>query len=425
MRSVICAPKLTGMPKGYDKRFMLYAPSSRISVGSIGAHIPSKVSYHRLRPSARAWDFLSIALSVVAADEGCTRSDSPDGWTRVIGLTVSVVDEKFWTENRPRLEQILRFLTGDIWQVSFIGGGFLPKPRRDAVYRDEEAVCLLSGGMDSLIGAIDCLADGRRPLLVSQIAKGDKRQQQYFAQKIAPKSLHLQLNHTAKFPYTSERSQRARSLCFLGYAVLAATSLRPWASGKTIDIIVPENGFISLNVPLTPLRIGSLSTRTTHPYFVRELQLLLERADLRVRLANPYQWATKGEMLASCRNQKLLRKLVGWSTSCGRYARSGFKQCGRCVPCLIRRAAFHHWGRRDTTDPYLYSDLSKADRRHKDFDDVRSAAMAYSTMKTRGLAEWLGGAINSTQMNSPKEFREVAQRGLEELGSFLRAQGAV
>ena len=30
---------------------------------------------------------------------------------------------------------------------------------------------------------------------------------------------------------------------------------------------VPENGIISLNVPLDDLRIGSHSTRTTHPFY--------------------------------------------------------------------------------------------------------------------------------------------------------------
>ena len=44
-----------------------------------------------------------------------------------------------------------------------------------------------------------------------------------------------------------------------------------------LDIYVPENGFISINTPLTRRRIGSLSTRTTHPYFINSLQLIFNK----------------------------------------------------------------------------------------------------------------------------------------------------
>ena len=42
------------------------------------------------------------------------------------------------------------------------------------------------------------------------------------------------------------------------------------------EIIVPENGYISLNIPLTYSRIGSSSTRTTHPYYFELLNQLLK-----------------------------------------------------------------------------------------------------------------------------------------------------
>jgi hypothetical protein len=35
---------------------------------------------------------------------------------------------------------------------------------------------------------------------------------------------------------------------------------------------------VSLNVPLTPLRMASHSTRTTHPVFMRRLQDLIDAA---------------------------------------------------------------------------------------------------------------------------------------------------
>ena len=41
---------------------------------------------------------------------------------------------------------------------------------------------------------------------------------------------------------------------------------------------------MSVNAPLTPRRIGSLSTRTTDPYFLGLLQDVLESAGLPARI---------------------------------------------------------------------------------------------------------------------------------------------
>jgi 7-cyano-7-deazaguanine synthase in queuosine biosynthesis len=420
-----CAPARTALPNGLDRAYVLYGYRPSPAVGCIGAALLRVVQAYSLKPTSRAWDFLSIALSVVAADEACPRNRSADGWTRQIDLTVSVVDPAFWTSQLALLQEALSFVTGDIWRVSFIGDGFLPTPPKPAKVRPENVVSLLSGGMDSLIGAIDLVTAGQRPLLVSQVAKGDKKEQVRFAKAIAPDCLHVQMNHNAAHVGLSERSQRARSLVFFGFGVLAATCLARYDAGQRVEMIVPENGFISLNVPLTPLRLGSLSTRTTHPHYLSKIQALLDAAGLNVQLRNPYQLNTKGEMLQGCGNQALLQKLVGSSTSCGRYARTAFTQCGRCVPCLVRRASFHHWGIADPTPTYKYLALSTPGPKYRDFDDVRAVAFAVETVRQRGADAWIGGALNSAQLGAVGDLRAVAQRGLSELEQFLIAQGVI
>ncbi|MBO9501205.1 Qat anti-phage system QueC-like protein QatC [Brevundimonas sp. A19_0] len=422
---VSCAPAGTAFPTSTDIPFILYGYKNTPNEGAIGAAIPPYFRGLKLQPSARAWDFLSFALSVVAADESCTRSTSPDGWTRQIDLTVAVVDPAFWNGVAPELEQMLQFVTGDIWKVAFFGGGYLPAPPIPVQHRTEDIVCLLSGGMDSLIGAIDLVAQGHKPLLVSQVAKGDKKDQSRFARTISPQSLHIQLNHNASPPIQSERSQRARSMVFFGLGVLSATCLEAYAKGATIDLIVPENGFISLNIPLTPMRVGSLSTRTTHPFYLGKLQSVLTAAGLNVQLQNPYQLKTKGEMLAGCANQTLLKSLIGGTTSCGRYARTGFTQCGRCVPCLVRRASFLRWGVTDSTPSYKYDNLGLPGRKHMDFDDVRSAAYAVHLADSRGRNAWIGGSLNSAQLGPTTDLEDTALRGLAELETLLKAHGVI
>ena len=91
-----------------------------------------------------------------------------------------------------------------------------PAPPKKPSLPDEHCVSLLSGGLDSLIGAIDLAGrDGKRPYLVSQVSQGDKEKQSYFASKIAGGLSHLQLNHVVSCPGENERSQRSRSIIFL------------------------------------------------------------------------------------------------------------------------------------------------------------------------------------------------------------------
>ena len=417
---VHCAPRDSWNTVKADLNVLLFDVPDDELQGSIGHSLLQTIERMKLAPAPRAWDLLSIALGVVAADHACLRGTSPDGWTRQIELSVAVSDPKFWSDQTRKLESILRFLTGDIWQITFTEGGISPKPPKHARPRDETLTCLLSGGLDSLVGAIDLSAQGQVPLLVSQVSHGDKEHQSYFARQICGEDHHLQLNHIVRTPGESETSQRARSFIFLAYGVVAATSLKSYGRSGTAPLVVPENGFISLNIPLTPFRLGSLSTRTTHPAFIAGFQALLEAAGLRVTLSNPYQFETKGEMLAGCRNQKLLQKLAGSSTSCGRYSRTGCMHCGRCVPCLIRRAAFHRWNLADPTE-YKYKDLSRRGPKYRGFDDVRAAVMAIEYVRRDGIARWSASALSSAQLGDISGYLTVAGRGLEELKAFLVA----
>jgi 7-cyano-7-deazaguanine synthase in queuosine biosynthesis len=419
---VLCAPLDTGFKDGSprDLEVVLYGYADRQRRGEAGANIREVIRRLELRPAARAWDFLSIALAVLAADTGVRRDLSPDGWTREIELEVAVADPKFWNAKREILHQALRFLTTDIWAVNFLRNGLLPAPPKKPKMPDEDCVALLSGGLDSLVGVLDLHAAGRKPYVVSQVATGDKKKQAYFASKIGDGLSHLQLNHVINCPGENERSQRARSLIFLAYGVLLATATKQSQLGKSVTLYVCENGFISINPPMTPTRIGSLSTRTTHPVYLALVQRLLDEAGLQVKLVNPYQFKTKGAMLSGCAQQDFLVKHASWTTSCGRYARNGFKHCGRCVPCLIRRASFHASSLKDRTE-YVYRDLSKQDSDHAAFDDVRAALMAVGAAKAEGVDAWLGSSLTSVFIQDTKPYRAVAARGLNEIEAYLKS----
>ncbi len=270
---LLCAPSGHEFaPPRADLEVVLYGRSDRQTRGSVGESVITEVLRRKLTPAPRAWDLLSLALAVVAADLAGHRDASPDGWTREFDLQVAVSDRKFWSNHAPLIAQILGFLTTDRWHVTFTEGGLLPRLERLSAAPTEDCVVLLSGGLDSFVGAVDLIARGRQPFAVSQLIRGDAEKQTFFASAIGGGLPHLQLNHNAKVPNPEEPpSQRARSVIFLAYGVLVATALDRYHKGLDVPLYVCENGFISINPPLTDARLGSLSTRTTHPVFLTSL----------------------------------------------------------------------------------------------------------------------------------------------------------
>ena len=126
----------------------------------------------------------------------------------------------------------------------------------------------------------------------------------------------------------------------------------------------------------------------------------------------------------NARDQPFLQHQAHLATSCSRYGRYNYTHCGRCVPCIVRRAAFHYWGHRDRTD-YKFRDLSRDNYDNARFDDVRSAAMAVLQVRSGGLDSWIGTAINSTFLGDISPYRATVERGLAEIGAFLDDVGVL
>ncbi|MEK8121666.1 Qat anti-phage system QueC-like protein QatC [Methylocystis sp. IM4] len=421
---LVCGPKDFELPGADDcLQVILFGQPQAQRQGSAGDAAKNEIVRKRLDPAPRAWDLLSIALSVITADFAALRSVSPDGWTREIELDIAVADAGFWATQAHALAEALAFLTTDRWIFRFHDGGIHPAPPREPFYPPEDCVVLLSGGLDSLVGAIDLAAGGLKPFAISQTVRGDAEKQVDFAARIGSGLAHLQLNHNATAPGEQETSQRARSLIFISFGVIAATALQRYHDGDQVPLYVCENGFIAINPPLTGSRLGSLSTRTAHPEFLGRLQRVINAAGLRVLLENPYAEKTKGEMLRDCADQTLLKAEAVRSTSCGRFQRFNYRQCGRCVPCQVRRAAFLAWGGIPDTSGYVYEALGRDDTDHSGFDDVRSVAIALAAVSSEGVDSWLGHALASPLIGSRTGLIDMLDRGVSELRALHEAYG--
>ena len=288
---------------------------------------------------------LVASLGVWVADKLTPRHQAADAWTRCLEVHCPAPG---WAKALRALSTILDFLTGDAWVLAARPSpAWLPMVLKPEGSWQPDCVCLFSGGLDSLAGAINLLEAGHRVLLVShydfgQLASTQNYLSEALRQAYGPERVR-RWGFRVQFE-APELSLRSRSLLFLALGVAAASV---WDAA--LPVFVPENGWISLNPPLTSSRLGSYSTRTTHPYFFGGFQHWLAGVGIPITLANPYQYHTKGELLAQCRRPDLLRRLAPATISCAhpvasRWLKGRQGNCGYCYPCLIRRAALHAVG---------------------------------------------------------------------------------
>lgn len=393
-------------------------------------------------PTLIATDLMILAVHVHAADTRVSRdTQSQDTWTRELRVVVPVSDVKIWSKATPAITRALNFLTGDLWTIEFrqlpkdIPNFVQPPLLREVVPFD--TVSLFSGGLDSLIGAVDMLEHGTTPLLVSHAGDGvtSKAQidcfqvlkGQYSSSKFNRLRLWLDMAGVKVKDSEYEKTTRGRSFLFFATGIFAGSGLN-----KAFTLNVPENGLIALNVPLDPLRLGSHSTRTTHPFYIARWNELLEIIGIPGKIVNPYWDKTKGEMTAECANKELLEKIVPDSMSCAHPTEATRhhkppQHCGTCLPCIIRRAALAK-GFDNETDrtTYMLDDLKSRplDSTKAEGKQIRSFQYAIHRLKVRPqLATTLihlNGSLSEESSEQQLALANVYSRGLSEVDQILK-----
>ena len=385
----------------------------------------------------KAFDFLTIAMAVTAADSFCDREKlSHNSWARDFVLEIPLADPELWTPAKQNLEKALGYLTGDQWSLIFTEGGLkapIPKTTRKAKLRRKtfqglDSVCLFSGGLDSAVGAIDLINNGNsyHPLLISHAYKGDASKQNKVENVLSGTYSRLSFNADPhiidELSGKTDITMRGRSFNFLAMAIIGSSVVNKLNGDNIRNIFIPENGYISLNPPLTSRRIGSLSTRTTHPYFLSMMQEIFDITGFNVILKNPYQYKTKGEMLKECIDSKALEKAIPNTVSCSNWHRKDI-QCGRCVPCAIRRASILAAGFSNDAQ-YDHQDLSDISGQLRKKDDLLALSAAYIQLeKGANKHAWVR---KSGPLPKEQEIRNqlvgVFDRGLKEVGVFLKSE---
>ena len=384
-----------------------------------------------LQVPVAASELFILAAAVYCLDKVVARSTRPDAWTRVFALDFPGSTEGW---GNPHLQTALSFLTGDDWCLS--PGDRSPLSLSHRIEPSPDVVCLFSGGLDSLIGAIQLLEAGRVVRLVAHHETGVAPQRQttlanalaehYGPERVALSQVFLRPappreEQRAPLPSATETSTRSRSLLFIAAGLTVAAAI-----GPGVPLVIPENGFIGLNVPLSTSRLGSLSTRTTHPHFIAQVQAALSSLAIRNPLLNPYRLMTKGEMLREVQALGHTRELALLSISCAhpeapRWRRRPQGNCGYCYPCLIRRASMFEVGW-DDPDDYAWdamSDSTLLDGRSQSGADLR--ALLHSLSRSEGQSDHLrNGPVPPEDSAS---MRGLYLRGRRELRIWVRAAG--
>jgi hypothetical protein len=362
-------------------------------------------------------DLVHIAAGAYMADRSVRRGVR---FSRDIALEVAVLAPDVWTNDLlDTTADLLGWLTGDNWNLTVKAA---LKVDIDEVSHagDDGPVSLLSGGLDSYLGAILLLTSGAHPSFVghkdtaTSIRRAQTAVGTWLAQSFAPAPSYTRLQ-LAQAARRLEPSSRSRAFMFLSLGVAVADSI----GSKTL--VVPENGYTGINLPLRPNRGGALSTRSTHPETFRRVAIILGALNIDVTISNPFEWMTKGEAMENIRD---LHPPAGWEAtaaatlSCSKlggnwFAGSPNLNCGLCVPCMVRRATFVK-ANVDDNSQYLFqaitgthlSDLIGA--RRGDIEAVRYAIEAGVDVDAIDSGTW------------PPEYdldrvESLVQRGLDEL----------
>ncbi|WP_339837252.1 Qat anti-phage system QueC-like protein QatC [uncultured Maribacter sp.] len=381
----------------------------------------------KLCPNSLAIDFANISMAAYAIDQAANREKFGHyGWSRYIELNIPVYNLEKWNSSKQQFERTLSFLSGDKWILNFRKCK-KPFPSFTISEFRTDKVCLFSGGMDSFIGISDIMSNKNSLATISHHKGGNSGE--LTTQKELVNLLQNEVADKEILPYyffvqarkndvlLGERTQRARSILFLSLALLVANS-----SSDNTEVIIPENGLISLNLPLTPARGGSHSTKTTHPKYISSLNEIFEIVGINNRIINPYRFMTKGEMFAKTKMPKFVSENINKTLSCSKpgyyqqWKGEKERQCGHCVPCIIRRSSMYLINKDDAKN--YVKNVIGSNHKYDDFNAFKIAIKRYSKKDKIRLAFQKSGYMDISEFEIRK-YVNMYKRGLKEVRNFM------
>ncbi|MDP9469119.1 MAG: hypothetical protein M3Q71_00410 [Chloroflexota bacterium] len=325
---------------------------SRGAGADLELHLQGLGSVLRKQVGPRSADLVRIASYAHRADTMVSRGGERDAhgskWKREFALCVPVADVDHWNgaSIRTRLEEALGFATGDTWEFAF-GQGVeeitqLPLDvQEQEVMGQPEVVTLLSGGVDSLCALLEAAANGKRPVAVGHWSSENHATRQTDLLEAATRAVG-----TWNFPRVgfrihrrgaawADNSQRSRAFLFASLGAAVAGEL------GVGSVHLPDNGPISLNLPINDQLVGALASRSTHPKFLYLFnEVIAGLFPTPVVVSNPLVTRTRTEAMGVLKTTRC-QHLLPMTLSCSSWQRLPAKtpHCGVCSQCVDRRFA--------------------------------------------------------------------------------------
>lgn len=315
----------------------------------------------------RSIDLICIAAGAYALDRITKRTKSKNNAAgiRCFPVRFHVSDARYWSRTSvgDKVAEILNFLTGDHWLVSFEQHNRVVAPFHQSILALNDGwrpshVALYSGGLDSAAGLASQLQEGKRDFVLLTAGHQSSIRRRALDQvedlkRILPNagaishaSFVLHLEGAGRLR-AQETTQRARGFLFCTSAAILA------AACSVRDVAVYENGHGAINLPLA---MGSLtdgySTRGAHPAFLRKLsELVSDALETEITFQLPFFGDTKAELVARLMATPGVAEWAMASRSCVHTSlrESGVSHCGECMACIERHQAFVGAGLRDDT----------------------------------------------------------------------------
>jgi 7-cyano-7-deazaguanine synthase in queuosine biosynthesis len=349
---------------------------------AFSSSLSSSVGPDLISPLAR--DILRVGQAAFLADRAFRRGNRLGQQMRRLRVTIPVENPRRWRAISLEVERLAEFVSHDVWRFDFVPlkqrapsrSVTRPKLRYVSPY---SSILLFSNGLDSLCGLAAAMKRGEVPILVSHSPPG--RQQVIDKSTALTQSLEGESegplffnfyfkvhdrDSSGKRSLFPERSRRTRPMLFLCMAGAVALEL------NVRKIHLNENGVLAVNLPFRAHLNGPQISRHAHPETLRRFEHMLKRiwphrgAPI---VSNPFSDCTKAEELGVLGNAGHLAKttvsceyagqqvahLIKWLRTHSRgKTKVAVKECGLCMPCLIRRTALRAAGFKDQGGRYAF-----------------------------------------------------------------------
>jgi DpnII restriction endonuclease/queuosine biosynthesis protein QueC len=399
-------------------------------IKQVNCHFPDRIK-----------DLLEIAGYIYAADRMTKRGNPSQveyhSWSREFHFFIKVRDHKFWKKKSiaENLNKLLSFVSGDLsYNFTFVAEGkdvgqvnLFDNENISIDKKENSAIALFSGGLDSLAGALDLLNKPNQNLILIS------HQSNNFAVTNIQKGIFNLLDkdfpgRLQRFPFTCslhgeravEETQRTRIFLY----TCIAYSLMSLADEKTIYVF--ENGMTSINFPKRQDMMNARSSRTTHPQTIFLLEQFFSGiSPTPINVKQPFFNLTKTEVFEKIKKFGKLNYLNSTITCTKTFniskKTSPSFHCGECSQCIDRRFASFSSSVDDYEviyDTDILKDSMKDDEGYTHMCDFIATAHGFSEMSAvqfpfemlndlNDIVPYLPGTINTEKI---KKIYELTQR---------------